>query len=150
MTRLRSLTVSPGSILRKFSEEEATQLVTDWLSIFGTNRQGANTKAFLWHIFSGARFPSTEGPAALDEYKQQIGKEFVVLSNDRKQAVLTDLLPSSCSLSDYYVFPLNYAWTMAFTHEAGWLGPYFARHPNYVEMNRKAIEAEFARQKGWR
>jgi hypothetical protein len=46
---------------------------------------------------------------------------------------------------------------MAFTHEDGWLGPYFARHERFSELNRenemkirKAREAEVARLKGWR
>jgi hypothetical protein len=46
---------------------------------------------------------------------------------------------------------------MAFTHEAGWLGPYFAKHEQYATLNsdnqakiRKAKEAELANLKGWR
>ena len=65
--------------------------------------------------------------------------------------------PTNCYLSDWYVFPENFAWTMAFTHEDGWLGPYFARHERFSELNRenemkmrKAREAEAARLKGWR
>lgn len=57
---------------------------------------------------------------------------------------------------DFYVFPSNLAWTMAFTHEDGWLGPYFARHRNFTELNkanlekiRKLHQAEAAHLKGW-
>lgn len=149
MKRSRQLTVSPGSIVRLFSEEEAHQLADDWLSVFGKNSSDANTEAFLWHVFSGGRYPSSEGEQAKKEYQEQIGNQFIVLSNDRKQALLTDLLPSSASFYDYYVFPPSLAWTMCFTHEAGWLGPYFARHPNYVELDRKAREAARARDQGW-
>jgi hypothetical protein len=63
--------------------------------------------------------------------------------------VSTDVLPASSSWSDYYVFPPDFAWTMAFTHEAGWLGPYFARHPDYERLHRKAQKAAVAREKGW-
>jgi len=150
MKRPRLLTVSPGRIVRTFSEEEARRLADDWLSVFGKNSRGANTDAFLWHVFSGARYPSVEGTQAITEYQDQVGDQFIVLSNDRKHAVLTDLLPSSASSYDYYVFPPSFAWTMAFTHEVGWLGPYFARHPNYTELDRKAREAAHAREKGWR
>jgi hypothetical protein len=45
---------------------------------------------------------------------------------------------------------------MAFTHEEGWLGPYFARHPAFARLNvenvaavRKAEEAAVAKLKGW-
>jgi hypothetical protein len=149
--------VQPGSILRHYPHEEVSGLVAQWLAAFGANRHGVNAKAFMWHIFSGARYPSLSGAAALEQYKQQAAVEFIVLSNDREVAVATNLLPESCSLSDYYVFPPNLAWTMAFTHEDGWLGPYFARHANFAQLNavnqaklQKAREADAARQKGWR
>ncbi|MRR56816.1 MAG: DUF4275 family protein [Deltaproteobacteria bacterium] len=156
MIRQNPPLVTPGSIIRCFSEEDAGQLVADWLAVFGKNRHGTNTKAYLWHLFSGAGYPCVSGPEAVEEYQKQSGMEFIVLSNDRKVAFVTDLLPESSSLSDFYVFPPNLAWTMAFTHEDGWLGPYFALHRNFVELNaanqsklRKAREAEAARQKGW-
>ena len=45
---------------------------------------------------------------------------------------------------------------MAFTHEEGWMGPYFAKHENYETLklkNEKQIEKnkqiEIAKQKGW-
>jgi len=48
------------------------------------------------------------------------------------------------------------AWTMAFTHEDGWLGPYFAKHSQYSKLNQENIDQiakaqaiEQARQKGW-
>lgn len=61
---------------------------------------------------------------------------------------------------DYCVFPANLAWTMAFTHEDGWLGPYFAKHPDYSKLiaqeaelhsirQRKNREIKRAKQNGW-
>jgi hypothetical protein len=54
------------------------------------------------------------------------------------------------------IFPQNLAWTMAFTHEDGWIGPFFARNPRFQSLNaenlakiRKARDADQARQKGW-
>lgn len=148
--------VAPGTVIRQFSETEAEHLADDWLAVFGHSRQGANTKAYLWHVFSGARYPSIAGPAALERYRLQTGAEFVVLSNDRRLAFLTERLPESSTLSDYLVFPPNFAWTMAFTHEDGWLGPYFARHPHFDQLNeanqaklKKVREKEAAQRKGW-
>lgn len=156
MTRAHTPTVAPGNIVRWFSEEEASQLAADWLAAFGKNRHGVNAKAYLWHVFSAGCYPTISGTAAVEQYGKQIGTEFVVLSNDRKAALVTDLRPESSSLSDFYVFPPNLAWTMAFAHEVGWLGPYFARHPEFAKLNaenelrvRKARETEAARQKGW-
>lgn len=156
VTRFRTPTISPGAITRWFTEEEAHQLVADWLAVFGKHRRGVNTKAYLWHIFSGDRYPSVSGTEAIETYQKQMASEFVVLSNDGKVAFVTDRLPESSSLDDFYVFPPNFAWTMAFTHEAGWLGPYFALHPQFTKLNeenklrvRKAHEAKVAHQKGW-
>ena len=133
MTRVYPSLIAPGDVVRKFSELEARQLADEWLAVFGKDRHGANTKAFLWHVFSFVRYPNIEGAEALQQYKQQAGAEFVVLFNDRKVAFVTELLPESSSLSDYYVFPQNFAWTMAFTHEYGF-GPYFARHPDFAKL----------------
>jgi hypothetical protein len=56
----------------------------------------------------------------------------------------------------YLVCPLNWAWTMAFTHEDDDLGPYFAIHRDYdrlqasnVKGMRQRREAELAKQRGW-
>jgi hypothetical protein len=143
--------------LRLYTPDEITAFVTQWLDAFGADRHGVNAKAYLWHIFSGSRYPSLSGAEAMAEYEKQVAVEYVVLSNDRKTAFATDTLPQSSSLTDYYVFPANLAWTMAFTHEDGWLGPYLARHGNFAALNefnlekvRKLRQAEAARLKGWR
>jgi hypothetical protein len=82
--------IEPGNVLREFSSTEAATLVIQWLDVFGANRDGVNAKAYLWHIFSGARYPSLSGETAREEYVKQVGAEFVVLSNNRKTAFVTD------------------------------------------------------------
>jgi hypothetical protein len=147
--------ISPGSILRSFSSEESESLAYQWLATFGGN--GApNTKAYMWHGLSSQAYPSLSLLEASSQYELQVAPSFVVLSNDRDQAVETDQRPTSCSESDFLVFPPNMAWTMAFTHEDGWLGPYFAKHAQYDKLNQenlrkveKARAIEQARQKGW-
>ena len=86
MTRKTLPLIEPGKVLREFTSTEVPTLVARWLDVFGANRHGVNAKAYLWHIFSGARYPSLSGEAAREEYVKQIGGEFVVLSNDRKTA----------------------------------------------------------------
>lgn len=144
-------------VLQTYTEAEARDWADAWLSVFGRNHQGSNTKRYMWHVFSFERYPCLSGVQAMEAYARQSGVEFVVLSNDRKRAVLTDTLPDAQAYwSDYYVFPLNLAWTMALTHEDGWLGPYFAQHPDYLRLNEanehkleRFRERAAARDKGW-
>jgi hypothetical protein len=154
------LEVEPGRLLRQFTEDEALQFTNQWINVYAQNAQGANLKAFLWHTFSSGAYPSVCKQEAERLYAQQLAAELVVLSNDRRSAVLTDALPTKCDVMDFLVFPTNLAWTMAFTHEDGWLGPYFAKHKNYDALvaqelervraqQRKAAEIEHAKQKGW-
>lgn len=152
----RQDSIPPEHILREYDEADAQAWAQQWLRAFGRDRQGTNTKSFLWHIFSSGRYPSLSGEPAEAEYLKQTGAEFVVLSNDRTRALLTRELPRERPWYDCYVFPPNMAWTMALTHEDGWLGPYFARHRDYVALDlenqsrlRKAREKEAARAKGW-
>jgi hypothetical protein len=154
------LEVEPGRLLRRFSEDEALKLVDQWVGIYAQNAQGANLKAYLWHTFSFGAYPSVCKREAELLYEQQIATEVVVLSNDRRSALLTDALPTKCDVMDYLVFPTNFAWSMAFTHEDGWLGPYFAKHANYDALvqqdreraqaqRRKEQEIERAKREGW-
>ena len=148
--------IRPGTVIRHFSKTDANRFTNEWRAVFGANKQGINTRAFLWHVFSADCYPCMRGDAAIEEYTRQSGVEFVVLANDSTLAFLTDMLPESSSLSDYYVFPPNLAWTMAFTHEDGYLGPYFAHHPQYAQLNQvnlammqKARAKAEAKRKGW-
>ena len=148
--------VQPGQILKVFSRDQTNRFVQEWMNIFCQNKQGANTKSYKWHIFSYEKYPAISGEKALTKYKEQLAAEYIVLSNENELAILTNKLPESCDLSDYYVFPNNFAWTMAFTHEDGWYGPYFAKHPEYdflVQENLKGLkkqqEIEKAKENGW-
>ena len=146
----------PSNVLKVYSKEETWAIEKAWMDVYCKNKQGFNTKDYKWHIFSGGRFPSISGEKALTKYRSQNAAKYIVMSNDHELAILTDLKPESCNLSDYYVFPVNMAWTMAFTHEEGWLGPYFAFHPNFGALEKeneqlleKKRQKEIAKQKGW-
>jgi len=147
--KLPPVTVHPGRILRRLSEHEVAESVERWLDCFGVNRAGVNTDAFMWHVFSFERFPSVQGVAAQEQYQLHEAPEYIVVSNDRDEGFTTDVRPTDCSLADWLVFPQNLAWTMAFTHEDGWLGPFFALNPRFKSLNaqnlakiRKAREAD--------
>ncbi len=151
-----SIECKPSGILKIYDQLETNEIEKRWMKTFCKNKQGYNTKDFKWHIFSGGGFPSVEGDEARTAYQSHTASEYVVMANDDELAILTNIRPESCNLSDYYVFPVNMAWTMAFTHEEGWLGPYFAVHPNIDKLNienekllEKERQKEIARKKGW-
>lgn len=156
MVRSAKTLVEPGSVLVHFSATEANDFAQTWLTYFGGKGRGVNAKDFMWHVLSGGCYPCTEGRVAWEDYTQQHAVQYVVLSNDRKNAILTNARPTNSAFSDCYIFPLNFAWTMVLTHEDGWLGPYFAKHVDYEKLNRanllelkKAQEFSLARNKGW-
>ena len=154
MVRPEAPLVRPGRVLRVLPEAEASALATAWIGVYG--RQGCNMKAYLWHVFSGG-CDCLRGQAALAAYAMREAPEYLVLSNDRRFALATDVRPDEIDLPDALVFPPNLAWTMAFTHEDGWLdGPFFATHPDVMRLDeanlaqsRKRREIEAARVKGW-
>ncbi len=84
------LEVGPGRILRRFTEQEARQLLNEWIDVYAKNAQGANIEAFLWHTFSAGAFPSVCKREAELLYAEQVASEIVVLSNDRVSALLTE------------------------------------------------------------
>jgi hypothetical protein len=146
--------------VKLLTADEANIRAIEWLNIFGKDKQRINAKAFMWHVFSSERYASVSGAAAMEAYSQHVSPHYVVLSNDREFGFVSDSRFQANNISDYYVFPENFAWTMAFTHEDGWLGPYFAKHPDYDDLNRnnvdsverfarKRIEMERAKEKGW-
>jgi hypothetical protein len=157
MARRRTqLTVAPGQVLTTLSKEEVRALCREWESAYPADRDGIHVSRFAWHVFSSKRHPSVSGEAALAEYLRHESAKYVVLSNDRDQGLITDQRPATVSISDYLVCPPNWAWTMAFTHEDGWLGPYFARHRDYEKLEvenragvRKRDEAALAKERGW-
>ncbi|WP_431265647.1 DUF4275 family protein [Roseateles chitinivorans] len=149
--------ITPGRILRELPEAEAAALAASWLDVFARGVHGMRLKAYLWHVFSGGGYECLSGKEALTAYAAREAPEYLVLSNNRKTAFVTDQRPDWTYMGDYYVFPPNFAWTLAVTHEDGWLGgPYFATHRDGERLHaanlaqiRKRREIEDARAKGW-
>ena len=147
---------NPNELIKVLTQAETKEIEKQWMKVFCKNKQGFNTKAYKWHIFSGNGFPSIEGDEAQKEYDNRKEKKYIVMGNEGELAILINQKPNSYNYKDYNVFPVNMAWNMAFTHEEGWLGPYFAYHPNYKVLNKeneKLIEKEHqkedAQNKGW-
>ncbi len=157
MNRKRKvITIEPGPIERTLSLEEVEAWVKKWIEAFPADRTGIHNDSYLWHVFSYDRYPSVCKAEAHEAYERQVAPEFVLISNDLDQGLITKARPTGCSLEDWLVFPTNLAWTAAFTHEDGWLGPFFARSNRFAELelqNRQALakqaQAAEAKRKGW-
>lgn len=155
MVRSREIRVEPAGIVTRLTAQEARQLTEAWLAAYGRERAPGMSQ-YKWHVFSYGTYPSAALEDARTLYAEAMSSNYVVLSNDDDEALVTDQKPSSSSLRDFYVFPRNLAWTMAFTHEDGWLGPFFAKHQDFERLNaenlqriKKAAEAADAKQKGY-
>ena len=154
------LDFEPGRVLTVYSQSESSRIEEQWMKVYASRRQGLNTKAYKWHVFSGGAYPCLEGDEARSLYDVHAAVEYIILANDFCAALATDERPTRLSLNDVYVFPKNLAWTMAFTHEEGWLGPYFAKHRNYSSLEKenarelaawkeKQRQIEVAKARGW-
>ena len=157
---VEQFSLRPESILQTYTKTETQQWVERWRSVYASDKRAPGLAQYLWHTFSWAAYPSVSGEKAEKLYAAHRCSDVVVLSNDRKTAFRAAELPVCARVLDFYVFPPDLAWTMAFTHEDGWLGPYFAKHPDYAALiekasqqriaaERKAMELERAKQQGW-
>jgi len=74
------ISVNPGKITHVCSKKETWTYEKKWMEVFCKNKQGANTKAYKWHIFSFDKYPHISGIEAETEYNQQKASEYIVLS----------------------------------------------------------------------
>ena len=150
------ISVSPGIVSAVLSPVEARRFIDEWVSVYADKRSIDCIKEFKWHLFSGGDYKSVEAEEALIEYRSHSAIEYVVIDNKEEVVFTTEQRPEKVALSDFYVCPRNLAWTMAFTHEDGWLGPYFAKHPEYERLEqenqaqlKKQEEKARAKKMGW-
>ncbi len=129
-----------------------------WLKYFCGEHKSKHGKyftgGFRWNALGESKTPFLEEDQAVEAYKNEIAIEYYVFPESGEGdfvLVLKEKPPVSMleEYRDFYVFPKNMAWTMAFTHEYGWIGPYFVKNENYIELNKKNIQAVNARKRGW-
>lgn len=160
MIRERLIDSMPGRIIEVLDKKSLWKKEREWFSAYCGALKKATGKwskgEFRWHVFSYGYYPCVDDAEALDEYSRQKALLFYVVPEIKiwplETAFVTDQLPPKELVNqrmDFYVFPKNLAWTMAFTHEYGWLGPYFAKHQAYEKLNMKNIRAVEAKAKGW-
>lgn len=148
----------PADSVQVFDAAKTAHWRQRWKTVYGQNGRGTGMHAFLWHVFSAGRYPSLEGTEAHQAYQRHALLRYIVLPNDAADmAFATTQRPMSMQWRlDFYVFPPNLAWTMAFTHEEGWIGPFFAQHPDYERLQednpsplRRQEEIANAKRRGW-
>jgi len=154
--RSTQLSVDPDTPVQRLSRETAKDLCNQWAREYPADYDGIHVKRFIWHVFSFQRYPSVSRHHALAEYEKHEAPDYLVLAYERKEALITSRRPTMASIPDFLVCPLNWAWTMAFTHEDASLGPYFALHRNYIRLQalnekelRKRREVAAAKRRGW-
>jgi hypothetical protein len=154
------LNVSPVGSVRVLTRGETSTLIEQWKAEF-----------FVWHKYSSSMFPwssftsefgfpAIERVEAQAAYEAQVALEYTIISDDKVSGLATDVKPIEISHSDCVVFPANLAWTMAYTHETGMYGPYFAKHRDYEKLSldnltslrrskAKEVALERARSQQW-
>ncbi|MBK7585534.1 MAG: DUF4275 family protein [Myxococcales bacterium] len=118
----------------RLSEADAAAYASRWRKTFAARvlrETGTPTHlGFDWHAFSYAYAYAVSGDAAQSAYRaRQRSQSFLVLLGATPSdgfACQADTLPwfDRAGL-DVYVVASDFRWTMVFTHEADWCGPYF-------------------------
>ena len=160
MKEKRIIDYMTDSVVEELSDEAIEKVMKDWELVYCPLSKKEKEKIyfndFKWHVFSNKAYQSIEGKNALQKYNEQVSRIFYVIPElkvwPEETAFICKSLPSpelATKLKDFYVFPKNLAWSMAFTHEHGWLGPYFAKHKNFEELSAKNIQSVEAKNSGW-
>ena len=94
-----------------------------------------------WHVFSFGHARALEGEKAAVAYDSlESPLAFIVCPEDGDAPafrVTGGTLPQLRATGmDVYVWPEDLTWTMAFTHEDGYCGPYFSRREWMAVPNR--------------
>lgn len=91
-------------------------------------------RRFHWHAFSFALVEALNHQEAFEQYSSMPPGPVLAIPESWSAGpgvrITVAVLPDLTFLrTDIYVFPESMEWTMAFTHEQPWLGPYFAWRP---------------------
>jgi hypothetical protein len=129
--RLQQLGIAAAEI----SRQEKQQLQQQWRATFAFSlrTQVARRKSSDrdWHVFSTKQAVCREGAIAINLYSRVIASDFFIIPEDDALPGLrctADAPPDLSPLQlDLYVSPPDFIWTMVFTHEQPWHGPYFAQ-----------------------
>jgi hypothetical protein len=124
-----------GIAAAEISRQEKQQLQQRWRAAFAFSlrTQMARRKSGdrNWHVFSTKQAVCREGAMAVSLYSRATVADFFIVPEDDALPGLrcTGENPPDLSVLqlDLYISPPDFTWTMVFTHEQPWYGPYFAR-----------------------
>lgn len=139
--------LQPG-FLSIIDEKSAIDIVKKWHELYCPDNlpwaEKKPSKGFRWENITF----SFEGEKAQEEYNSHVARSFYIMAEEFgvKNHILyeSEIKPEINAFDeklDFYVFPKNLAWSMAFTHESGWLGPYFSKQREYKGLQKRNIES---------
>lgn len=107
-----------------------------WLDTYAHQVRAKHGKwvvdGYRWHGFSSRLVPSVDGDDAIDHYLDQWASETVLFDEQLTFCLRCEKtkphrsIVESLGFHDFYLCHHNMKWTLALTHESGWLGPYFS------------------------
>ncbi|GLX84520.1 hypothetical protein tloyanaT_07720 [Thalassotalea loyana] len=127
------------------SGESALCIAHNWLATFCPSRTSfkgiSRHKSYVWDEMNS----ELENKKAIEQYEKHEAPTYILMEDsfgqDEKVLYIIHEKPNNTQLQDFHVFPKNLAWTMAFTHEDGWIGPKFSKNKNYEKLNQKNVKA---------
>jgi len=134
--------------------DEAIRIAHAWLSAFCPQKNSfkgiRRFKTYMWDIIDC----DLENEEAVKEYEKYESPRYVIMEDcfgqDEKEVYIVEQKPlNNVKLQDFHVFPKNLAWSMAFTHEDGWIGPKFTKNKDFEKLNRKNANAIKAINRGY-
>lgn len=140
---------APPVVFASMSPDETSALQQRWRESFATRVKAATGtwiyNGFDWHAFSYEFVYCRRGDKAIAEYQACRAPRFCVLphlDDEPGYWCESEQLPALHG-RDAYVCDPDFTWTMAFTHEEDWCGPYFTtrdwaegREPNKPKLRR--------------
>jgi len=107
-------------------DDAAILIAQQWLSVFCKHRTSfcgiRGEKSYLWNEIHR----DWQNQKVVGKYGKHFAPSYYLLPDNlgkfKKEIVVTRTKPSSnTKLLDFHVFPPNFTWSIAFTHEDGWI-----------------------------
>src|SRR5262245_5909482 len=135
LSKLNKILTEMKGQYRVLTEDEIAHYEKKWLETFAQSVKKQTGewvyRGYKWHAFSYEYVTAKSGEEAIRLYRAEKAEKYLILPENKGNAYLCDgmELPDVTSFGrdDYYVFPIDFKWTMVFTHEQPELGPYYVR-----------------------